>query len=195
MKKTVWRRLIYIGLALWTGLMLYTLYSIPAPALAMIVRATALFAYTAVFLAIISSEYMREMRDLFGRPFLVVHHILAVAGLVLMGLHAVLYALLTRRLAVFLPRFDSLRLFLSLGGRPALYLFIIATLAAVWRRNIKNTWKLLHWLNYLAFALAFTHSWLIGTDVSTPLLRFVWAVLSGIVLVVFIRKRLLYRKR
>jgi hypothetical protein len=186
-----WRRLIYLVLILWIGLLLYSLFRIPAPALYLAVRATALFSYTAVFLAILSTEYLREMRRLFGEPFLTVHHILAVAGLLLMSLHAVLFALLMRDIMVFLPRFDSLRVFLSLGGRPALYLFAIAALAAVIRGRIRHIWRVIHWLNYLAFALAFVHSWLIGTDVSNPLLRPIWVVLAGIVLWVFIRKRLL----
>ncbi|MBC7261932.1 MAG: ferric reductase-like transmembrane domain-containing protein [Chloroflexi bacterium] len=194
MDKSGWRRLIYAFLTLWVGFVLYTLFRNPAPALSMAVRATALFGYTAVFLTILSTEYPREMRKLFGKPFLTVHHILAVTGLILMILHAVLFALLTQDVRVFLPRFDSLRLFLALGGRPALYLFALAALAAVVRGRIRNVWRVIHWLNYLAFALAFVHSWLIGTDVSNPLLRSVWVVLTGIVLLVFIWKRLLRRR-
>ncbi len=191
MRKMTWPRLIYIVLTLWTGFLFYVLFRNPAPALSMAVRATALFSYTAVFLAILSTEYLREMRKLFGKSFLTVHHILAVAGLILMSLHAVLFALLAQDVRVFLPRFDSLRVFLALGGRPSLYLFVLATLAAVVRGRIRNIWRVIHWLNYLAFALAFAHSWLLGTDVSNPLLRPVWAVLSGIILAVFIRKRVL----
>lgn len=194
MSKNSWRRLIYVVLTLWVGFVLYTLFRSPAPTLPMAVRATALFSYTAVFLAILSTEYLREMRKLFGKPFITVHHILAVTGLILMVLHAVLFALLRQDLRVFLPRFDSLRTFLALGGRPALYFFIIATLAAVVRGRMRSIWKVIHWLNYLAFALAFVHSWLLGTDVSNPLLRPMWAVLAGVILVVFVRKRLLQSK-
>lgn len=186
-----WRRLIYVLLTVWVGFVFYTLFRSPAPPLSMVVRATALFGYTAVFLTILSTEYLREMRKLFGKPFLIVHHVLAVAGLILMSLHAVLFALLMQDIRVFLPRFDSLRVFLALGGRPSLYLFLLATLAAVVRGRIRNIWRVIHWLNYLAFALAFAHSWLLGTDVSHPLLRPMWAVLAGIILVVFIRKRVL----
>lgn len=195
MDRIGWRRLIYTVLAVWVGFVLYTLFRRPAPLLPMAVRATALFGYTAVFLAIVSTEYLREMRKLFGTTFLTVHHTLAVAGLALMSLHAVLFALLTQDVRVFLPRVDSWRVFLALGGRPALYLFIIATLAAVARGRIRNIWRMIHWLNYLAFVLAFAHSWLIGTDVSNPLLRLVWVVLAGIILVVFIRKRVLQQSR
>lgn len=194
MDRIAWRRLIYAILTLWVGFVLYMLFRSPVPPLPIAVRATALFSYTAVFLAILSTEYLREMRKLFGKPFLTVHHILAVAGLILMGLHAVLFALLTQDVRVFLPRFDSLRVFLALGGRPSLYLFVVATLAAVVRGRIRNIWRIIHWLNYLAFALAFAHSWLLGTDVSNPLLRPIWAVLAGIILAVFIRKRLLQSK-
>lgn len=35
-------------------------------------------------------------------------------------------------------------------------------------------WRKLHRLNYLVFALVWTHSWFIGSDLRTPLLRGIW---------------------
>jgi len=182
---------VYIFVVLLALIIVYTLYRTPSPLAWNIARAAALFGYSTTFLAILSHEYMREMRKLFGKPFLTVHHILARTGLVLIILHPITVAVLTRDPKAFVPIFNSLRTFLTWGGRPALYLFIIAILAAVLRGRIKNTWKFIHWLNYLAFALVFVHSWLLGTNVSHGLLKFIWPVMAGIVLVVFVRKHLL----
>jgi sulfoxide reductase heme-binding subunit YedZ len=184
------RLLFYVAVALYALTVLYLLARASAPLPYNLARAAALFAYGTLFVAILSHEYMREMRKLFGKSFLNVHHILAVTGLVLVVMHPVLMAISLRDPTQFVPRFDSLRTFLTLGGRPALYLILIATLAAVARRRLKDTWKVIHWLTYLAFVLVFAHSWLLGGNVSTSILRFVWPLMLVTVVVVFLRKRL-----
>jgi len=184
------RLLFYAAIALYVALVVYLLSRSSVPLVYNLARAAGLLGYGALFLTILSHEYLREMRKLFGRPFLTVHHILAVAGLVLVVLHPVLIAVLMRDPRQFVPRFDSLQVFLRLGGRPALYLILIAVLAAAVRSRLKDTWKLIHWLNYVAFVLVFAHSWLLGGNVSTSMLRYVWSLLLGIVVGVFLRKRL-----
>ena len=47
-----------------------------------LIRGAALMGYLAVFLSVLSSAYMRQLIRLFGRPFIKVHHILSVTGLV-----------------------------------------------------------------------------------------------------------------
>jgi DMSO/TMAO reductase YedYZ heme-binding membrane subunit len=175
-------------------LILYTLYRTPAPWGWHVARAAALFGYSTIFLTILSNEYMREMKKLFGRPFLRVHHILSVVGLILIVVHPITVALVTKDISAFIPRFDSFSLFLTLGGRPALYLFMAAALAAVLRRRIKNVWRSIHWLNYVAFSLAFVHSWLLGANVSHGLFKFIWPAMFAIALIVFVHKRLQQRQ-
>ena len=184
------RLLVYLAVALYAILVIYLLSGSAAPLVYNLARAAGLLGYGALFLAILSHEYLREMRKLFGRPFMTVHHVLAVTGLVLITLHPVLIATLLRDPTQFVPRFDSLRTFLLLGGRPALYLILIAVLAAVMRRHLKDMWKVIHWLNYVAFVLVFAHSWMLGGNVSSSVLRFVWPLMLGIVVGVFLRKRL-----
>ena len=195
------RLLFYVTVTLYSAIVIYLLSRTPAPLAYNLSRAAGLFGYGTLFVTILSHEYMREMRKLFGKPFVTVHHILAVTGLVLIILHPVLMAILMRDPGQFVPRFDSLRTFLVLGGRPALYLILIAVLAAavrpggrrpngVVRRRLKDTWKLIHWLNYVAFVLVSAHSWLLGRNVSTSMLRFVWPLMLLTVIVVFLRKRL-----
>jgi len=181
---------IVLAIALLACLILYALFRTPAPWARRLVRAAALFGYSSIFLTILSHEYMRDMKRLFGQTFLKVHHVLAVVGLVLIVLHPLTLALLTQNPSVFVPRFDSLDLFLTLGGRPALYLFLIAVLAALLRRRIRNVWRFVHWLNYVAFGLAFVHGLRMGPDASQGLLALVWVAMFAVVLLVFLRKRL-----
>lgn len=56
----------------------------PGSPLNWFIRGTALLGYLAVFLTLVSSAYMRQVYRLFGRPFLKVHHILSIAGLILL---------------------------------------------------------------------------------------------------------------
>jgi len=184
------RSVIYLAIILYVAIVVYTLARTSAPLAYNIARAAGLFGYGTLFLAILSHEYLREMRKLFGQPFLTVHHVLARAGLVLAILHPVLMAVLMRDPGQFVPRLDSLRTFLLLGGRPALYLILLAALAALLRKRLKDTWKLIHWLNYAAFVLIFVHSWLLGRNVSTSILKFVSPLMLLTVVVVFLRMRL-----
>jgi len=181
---------IYITLLVQVIAVLYTLFQMPEPGLGMLGRGAALFGYTALFWSILSSEYMREMRKVFGRPFLKIHHSLAVIAWGLILTHPVSFALLSKDATVLVPVFSPFRTFLQLAGRPALYLVGVATVAGLLRRSIKKNWKVVHWLNYMAFLLVFIHAWLIGTDLASGLLRFIWATMAAIVLIVFARKRL-----
>jgi sulfoxide reductase heme-binding subunit YedZ len=184
------RLFFYVAAALYSLIVVYVLSRAPAPLAYNLARAAALFGYGTLFVTILSHEYMREMRKLVGKPFMTVHHILAVTGLVLVILHPVLMVIILDDPRQFVPRFDSLRTFLTFGGRVALYLILIAALAAVMRRRLKDTWKVVHWLNYVAFVLVFAHSWLLGGNVSISVLKFIWPVMLLTVVVIFLRKRL-----
>jgi DMSO/TMAO reductase YedYZ heme-binding membrane subunit len=159
-----------------------------------LVRATALFGFSCIFLTILSTEYMRYLLKLFGKPFLMVHHMLAVTGLVLIAMHPLALALLAHDPRAYTLHISSLRAFLVWGGQPALLLFGVAVLAAVLRKRIKSVWRLMHWLNYLAFILAFVHSWLLGSNVTTSALRYIWQAMTAIVVAVFLYKRFAHRQ-
>ncbi len=159
------------------------------------IRGAALLGYLAIFLASLSSIYMRQMYQFFGRPFVKVHHTLSVTGLIMMTLHPLGVALQSANLRVFLPRFDSMRVFLELGGRPAWYLIGAASLAAVLRKSIGQNWRAIHVLNYIAFLLATVHAVLIGTDFLSPVMKGVGVVMALVVIGAFIQKRLQKRNR
>jgi hypothetical protein len=154
------------------------------------IRGAALLGYQFVFLAIISAAYMVRLVRQFGRPFVQMHHVLSVAGLILVSLHPVAVAVGAGTPAVFLPRFDSVQVFLELGGRPAWYLIAIAALVALLRRRLKSSWRLVHMLNYIAFLLATVHGNLIGANFQHPITRAVSVAMLLAVVAVFVRKRI-----
>ncbi len=154
-----------------------------------VIRGLALLGYQFVFLSILSSASLPQLVRFFGRPFIKVHHGLSITGLALITLHPLAVALSSGTPLVFLPRFDSLRVFLTLGGRPAWYLIAAATLAAVLRQPIGKSWKLLHFLNYLAFFLSTAHANLIGTNFQDLPVRVVSIGMALVVGAVFVRRR------
>lgn len=172
------------------GLILYFLFHQRDTAAWMTVRVAGLLGYFFLFLAILSSEYLTKMRKMFGRSYINVHHHLARVGMVLVLMHPVIVAAQSD-LSAFLPVLYPLMDFLSLGGRTAFYIIIIAVLAGVYRKKIPNHWRNIHALNYIAFLLVFTHAWLIGTDLQNLVMQFIWAVMALIVIAVFVHKHLI----
>jgi len=155
-----------------------------------LVRGAALLGYLSLFIAILASAYMRELYRILGRPFLWAHHVLSVSGLILLFLHPVGAAIDAASVAVFVPRFDSWRLFFTLGGRLAVYLIWIASAGALLRRTWRKSWRIIHMLNYIAFLLGTVHATLIGTDLSRPFLRLIPIAMALVVIWVFVRKRM-----
>ncbi len=184
------RALVLGGLVLWVGYILSVLVRFPGSVEGTIMRAAALFGFTALFLTIVSSEYVRTMRKLFGRPYMRVHHALALTGLVLIVVHPLMYAVRTGTLSVFVPVFTPLRSFLAWASRPALYLIVLAVVAAVARKRLKSTWQFVHWLNYLAFVMVFTHASMLGSDLALAPMRVVMTAMAVVVLAILVHKRL-----
>ncbi len=189
--------LIYIALTGFAGLLLVVVRISLQPSgtpLGWGIRAAAMLAYLAISLTAITSAYMRELFQLLGRPFIKVHHVYSVAGLTLATLHALGVAIRGSDPFVFIPDVSSLDAFLSLGGRPAWYLIAGASLAAVFRTSIKQRWRQIHYLNYLALLLITVHAILIGTDFVSPVMKGVAIALALTVGGVAVRKRIQRRR-
>ncbi|MHB0859004.1 MAG: hypothetical protein ACYC5M_15735 [Anaerolineae bacterium] len=122
-----------------------------------LLRGTAWMGYLTVFYAIISSAYIRQATRFFGRPFVWLHHIASVTGLIMVTLHPLIVAYARGTLTVFVPVVTSWRAFLREGGRPAWYLLGVASLAALFRKALGRGWRVVHLLTYLAFGLASAH--------------------------------------
>jgi DMSO/TMAO reductase YedYZ heme-binding membrane subunit len=80
--------------------------------------------------------------------------------------------------------------FLRWGGRVAWYLIGIAALVALFRTRLRNQWRYVHWLNYLAFFLASAHAVLLGSDFQSTAMKAIPIVLSLALIAVFVQKRL-----
>jgi sulfoxide reductase heme-binding subunit YedZ len=158
------------------------------------IRGAALLGYQSVFLAIVSSAYMRQLVRLFGRPFVQVHHVVSVSGLILITLHPLGVALDNATISVFVPRFDSVLSSLRLGGQLAWYLVALAVLVALLRRSIGRRWRVVHMLNYVAFLSATVHANLIGTQLQYSVPRAVSIVMALVIVGVFVQKRLRQRR-
>ncbi|MBN2488853.1 MAG: ferric reductase-like transmembrane domain-containing protein [Methanosarcinaceae archaeon] len=154
----------------------------------MIDRVAGLFAYYFIFLAILSYEYMAQMKEVFGKSFIKVHHILARAGVLLMLIHPIAFAIEINDPYVFVPVFFPLDQFLIFAGRPAIFLFLIAVSTSTIRKRIPRYWKKVHYLNYVAFLLVFIHAWYIGTDIQSGIMQTTWFLMALVVTGIFVHK-------
>jgi len=84
---------------------------------------------------------------------------------------------------------SSARAFFSQGGRPALWLILIAAAVALLRKKIGTQWKMIHRLNYLAFLLGTIHAQMLGRNFQHLAVRIVSAAMAAGVVAVFVLKR------
>lgn len=152
------------------------------------IRAAALTGYLCVFLAVVSSNFMRELTQYFGRPFVSVHHVASLTALAALCLHAVMIAWTWRMPAVFIPS-------LSFPQAFAFWLLAVAALAAVFRKAIGKKWKYVHWINYLVFLLGTIHAQILGTNFRHLGIRIVSIIMALIVIFLFVWKRMAKRRR
>jgi DMSO/TMAO reductase YedYZ heme-binding membrane subunit len=166
----------------------------PAP-IYWLIRGAALLGYLTIFLSILSSAYLIPLVRFFGRPFIKVHHVASITGLVAMLVHPIAIAINAGSLSVFVPQFASLRIFLTLAGRVVWPLAAIAALAAWLRKPLGKNWRLIHYLNYLAFWLVTAHAILIGSNFQGWVMRGLAIALALITVAVLIVKRLPRKKK
>ncbi len=175
-----------------TILALFTSYFDP---LGFAIRLCALYGFTALAIATAMTPFLKEITQAFGRPFIRIHHLFAVFGLIFATLHPVFFAILQMDLAVFIPRFDSWIIFWELAGRPALYILYIATVAALLRLIIPKYWRYFHALMYLVLVFVIVHGNLIGTDFQNLGILIIMNVLFIIAIGAFFLKRYQNYKR
>lgn len=159
-----------------------------------IIRFAALMGFTSMFIATIMTPFMVQLYKIFGKPFIKIHHLYSITGLILITLHPVAFAISKLDIAIFVPVFYPWYDFWSLGGRVALILIYIAVLGVLLRKKIKN-WRILHVLNYIALFLAYVHGVLIGTDFKTLGILIIFTVMLVLSFGVLIFKRYLSYKR
>jgi predicted ferric reductase len=129
------------------------------------VRLGILVGFTSLFLSSVTTPFMKELYKLFGKPFVKIHHVFSILGIVLITSHPIAYAIQASNITVFIPDFSSWQAFWELAGRPALYIIYIAVITAVIRKRLpQKAWRAIHGLNYIAIIFAYFHGVLIGTD-------------------------------
>jgi sulfoxide reductase heme-binding subunit YedZ len=164
-----------------------TLDEITAPVYALI-RAAALTGYLCVFLAVVSSNYMRELTRYFGRPFVSIHHIASLTALTVLATHALTVAWTWKMPTVFIPSAKTPQAF-------AFWLLAIAALAAIFRKAIGKRWRYVHWINYVVFLMATLHAQTLGANFRHLGIRIISACMAFIVVFLFIWKRTEKRRR
>ncbi len=142
-----------------------------------------------IFVATLSSNYTRELTRFFGRAFIRVHHVASITALVALLAHASTVAWRAGSVSVFVPLLSSAQAFLSQGGRPALWLVVIAAAVALLRKKIGKRWKTIHRFNYPAFLLGTIHAQMLGRNFQHLTIRIVSAAMAVGVVVVFVLKR------
>ena len=188
-QRTRQRVLVYSGVISLIAISLIVWWRTPTTPLNMSARLAALLGYTALFLAISSTEYAPQVRRVLGVRFLRMHHFLAIGGLILIVVHPLAMALEGQGLSIFVPRLDTVLAAFQNGGRIAIYLFPLGALAA-WQRRRLSFWRTVHFLNYVALLLACVHGLLLGTDLRGTVLTVLWPIMAASAAAIFVHKRL-----
>lgn len=160
-----------------------------------VIRGGALLGYLTVFLASLSSLYMRELTRYFGRPFPKVHHVVSVTALAALTVHPISVAVRAQTVRVFVPVLSSVSAFFSQGGRVAFWLLAVAALTALFRASIGKSWKVIHWLTYVAFFFGTVHALLIGPNFQHLALRIIAMLMAVGLVVVFVLRRMAMQRR
>ncbi|MCX8153146.1 MAG: hypothetical protein N3E52_01780 [Candidatus Bathyarchaeota archaeon] len=153
------------------------------------VRFCGLYGYLFLSMATLTTPFLREVTQAFGKPFLKVHHSFSVLGMVFITLHPVFYAVERLSLSIFVPNFSSWDIFWRLAGRPAFILFYIAISAAILRAKAQKRWRIFHGLMYIVLLFGIVHANLVGTDFQNAGILTIFNVLFLAVLAGFVLKR------
>lgn len=151
-------------------------------------RLCGLFGFLSLSLGACMNLLKKEIRTTLGQPFIHVHHIFVLTGLVLITIHPVLFALSISSFSVFIPVTSSVLSFLANGGRVAILLIYIGFLAAVFRSVLKGRWVQIHRIMYLALILGVIHANLLGEDLPDPVIRILYNGVAGVVILTGIIK-------
>jgi len=146
------------------------------------VRLCGLAGFISLCLGAILTFIRTNIRSLTGQPFLRIHHLLVLAGLVAITIHPLLIALRFQSAAVFIPDLSSLLSFLAQGGRVAIILIYIGFLAAIFRSALHGRWQMIHRLMYPAIILGVIHANLLGQDFLNPAVRWLCNLLAFLVI-------------
>ena len=127
-------------------------------------RLFGLYGFLFLSVATLTTPFLKEVAQAFGKPFLKVHHAFSIFGIAFITLHPVFNAVDRLSLSVFLPRFDSWERFWMFAGRPAFIILYVAVAAALLQRTAPKYWWFLHALMYVVLFFGIVHANLLGED-------------------------------
>ena len=154
-----------------------------------LVRLFALYGFLFLNVAVLTTPFLKEIRQALGRSFLKVHHSFAMLGIIFITLHPFSASIQSLSLSVFVPRFDSWEIFWTWAGRPAFIMIYIALLAAFLRRSISKYWRAFHALMYVVLLFGIVHANLIGGDFQNPIITVIYNALFVASIAGFVVKR------
>src|SRR4030066_2138418 len=127
-------------------------------------RLFGLYGFLFLSVATLTTPFLKEVTQAFGKPFLRVHHAFSAFGIAFITLHPVFNAVERLNLSVFLPRFDSWERFWMLAGRPAFIILYVAIAGALLRIKAPRYWRFFHALMYVVLLFGIVHANLLGED-------------------------------
>jgi predicted ferric reductase len=153
------------------------------------VRFFGLYGFLFLSVATLTTPFLKEVTQAFGKPFLKVHHSFSILGIVFITLHPVFNAIERLSLSVFVPSFDSWGRFWLLAGRPAFVILYIAVVAAFLRVKAPKYWRAFHALMYVVLLFGIVHANLIGNDFENLGILLIFNALFVVTLAGFAFKR------
>jgi len=145
-------------------------------------RLCGLLGFLSLSLGAIITLLKSEIKRVLGKPFIKIHHVFVITGLVLITIHPVILALAVGNPFIFIPDTSSISAFLVNGGRIAIILIYAGLLAWIFRSTLKGRWVQIHRIMYGALLLGIIHANLLGEDFTNPLIRILYNCIAGTVL-------------
>lgn len=159
------------------------------------IRLASLWGLLAMAIAALMTPFLAEIRRVFGRPFLGIHHVFAAFGLTAITLHPVLVAVRAASLLVFLPTAPLLEGYVMNAGRISLPLIYVAVVGALIRSRL-GEWRYFHLVIYLAIILGVVHGALLSRFFfGNPFLAVLFLGLGVAIVGAFVEKRWQRRRR
>jgi DMSO/TMAO reductase YedYZ heme-binding membrane subunit len=152
-------------------------------------RLFGLYGFLFLGVATLTTPFLREVTEAFGKSFIRVHHAFSVLGIVFITLHPIFNAIDRLNLAVFVPNFASWERFWMFAGRPAFILIYIAVAAALLRMKAPKYWRPFHALMYIALLFGIVHAHLIGEDFEILGMALIFDALFAASIATFVFKR------
>lgn len=196
--RDILKKIGYYALALIFGLygiILMVFLSNPSPTnYNFFLRFFALSGFYFLLITILLTPFIEKVYQVFGKPFLKIHHLFGAFGLASATLHPITYFLDLGDLTIFIPNTSSWYSFWLFAGKPALYVMYIAVLGAFLRKKIPEYWRIFHSLMYLVVTFVFVHALLIGTDFGNIGITIIYTALFLASILGLIYKRIKRRK-